>query len=81
MIFANGRLLPDSEWRTVLDGLEDQFNTVRTAPLLTAETVIAAVDALGRRLEAGEFAPLLSRFLPAGVGLAQLLPLLRRESL
>ncbi len=81
MIFANGKLLPDSERRTVLDGLEEQLNAVRLAPSLAAETVISAVDALGRRLEAGEFAPLLSRFLPAGVGLEELLPLLRRESL
>lgn len=81
MIFANGKLLPDSERKTVLDGLEAQLNAIRGAPPLEAETVIRAVDALGKRLEAGEFDPLLSRFLPAGVGLEELLPLLRRESL
>ena len=81
MIFANGTLLPDTERKTVLDGLETQLNAVRAAPPLEAETVIRAVDALGKRLEAGEFAPLLARFLPAGVGLDQLLPLLRREAL
>ena len=81
MIFANGKLLPDSERKAVLNGLEEQLNAVRTAPPLEAETVVNAVDALGRRLETGEFAPLLSRFLPAGVGLEELLPLLRRESL
>ena len=81
MIFANGTLLPDTERKTVLDGLETQLNAVCAAPPLEAETVIRAVDALGKRLEAGEFAPLLARFLPAGVGLDQLLPLLRREAL
>ncbi len=81
MIFANGTLLPDTERNAVLNGLEAQLNAVRGAPPLEAETVISAVDALGRRLEAGEFAPLLARFLPAGVGLDQLLPLLRREAL
>lgn len=81
MIFANGTLLPDTERNAVLNGLEAQLNAVRTAPPLKAETVISAVDALGRRLEAGEFAPLLAQFLPAGVGLNELLPLLRREAL
>jgi len=81
LIFANGTLLPDTERKTVLDSLETQLNAVRAAPPLEAETVIRAVDALGKRLEAGEFAPLLARFLPAGVGLDQLLPLLRREAL
>ena len=81
MIFANGKLLPDSERKTVLNGLEAKLEAVRMAPPLEAETVIAAVDTLGKRLEAGEFAPLLSRFLPAGVGLEELLPLLHRKSL
>ena len=81
MIFANGALLPDSERKAVLKGLEAQLNAVRRFPPLETETVIAAVDALGRRLAAGEFAPLLSRFLPAGVTLDELLPLLRREAI
>jgi len=81
LIFANGTLLPDSERKNVLDGLEARLNNLRAAPPLEAETVIAAVDALGKRLEAGEFAPLLSRFLPAGAPLERLLPLLGREAL
>lgn len=80
MIFADGKLLPDGQRQAVLDGLEARLSAVRMAPPLEAEAVIAAVDALGRRLEAGEFAPLLSRFLPAGVTLDELLPLLRREA-
>lgn len=81
MIFANGEMLFDSERKTVLDGLEAQLNETRTAPTLEAETVINAVDALGKRLADGEFTPLLARFLPAGVTLEELLPLLRREAL
>lgn len=81
MIFANGTLLPDTEWSTVLNGLEPQLNSLRTASPLEAEAVISAVDALGRRLEAGEFASLLAQFLPAGVTLNELLPLLRRDAL
>lgn len=81
MIFANGTMLFDSERKAVLDGLEAQLNATRTAPPLEAETVIGAVDALGKRLAEGEFTPLLSRFLPAGVTLEELLPLLRREAL
>ncbi len=81
MIFADGRLLPDTEQKAVLNGLEAHLNTVRMGPPLAAETVISAVDALGKRLEAGEFAPLLAQFLPARVGLDELLPLLRREAL
>ena len=53
----NGKLLPDTERKAVLDGLEAQLDAVRTAPPLEAETVISAVDALGKRLEDGEFAP------------------------
>lgn len=81
MIFANGKLLPDSQRKTILDGLEAQLNSLRMAPPLETEAVTAAVDALGKRLEAGEFDSLLSRFLPAGVTLEELLPLLCRESL
>ena len=81
MIFAQGKLLPDTQGKALLEGLEARLNAVRAGPLLEAETVIAAVDALGRRLERGEFDALLARFLPAGMGLGELLPLLRRESL
>lgn len=81
MIFANGKLLPDLERKAVLSGLEAQLNAARTAPPLEAEAAVSAVDALGKRLASGEFAPLLSRFLPAGAALDELLPLLSRESL
>ena len=81
MIFAKGKLLPDSERKSVLRDLEEQINAVRTAPPLSVEVVIEAVDALGKRLAGGEFDALLAQFLPGNVTLAQLLPLLRRETL
>ena len=81
MIFANGTLLPDSERKGLLGSLEKEINALRMGPPLRAETVISAVDALGKRLAAGEFDPLLAQFLPAGVTLEELLPLLRREAL
>ena len=81
MIFAQGKLLPDTQGKALLEGLEARLNAVRAGPPLEAETVIAAVNALGRRLERGEFDALPARFLPAGMGLGELLPLLRRESL
>ena len=55
MIFANGKLLPDSRRREVIADLETAVNEVRMGPRLEAETVIAAVDALGKRLAGGEF--------------------------
>ncbi len=81
MIFAKGTLLPDLERKGLLGRLEDEINALRVSSPLRAETVIEAVDALGKRLAAGEFDSLLHRFLPAGVTLEELLPLLRRESL
>lgn len=81
MIFAKGTLLPDSERKNVLAGLEGAINAALMGPPLDPETVIAAVDTLGKRLAAGEFDSLLARYLPAGVSLNELLPLLSRETL
>lgn len=81
MIFANGKLLPDSERKNIIARLEQEINAVRMGPPLEAGTVIAAVDTLGKRLAGGEFDPLLAQFLPAGVTLEDLLPLLTRETM
>lgn len=81
MIFANGKLLPDSQRREVIAGLEAAVNEVRMGPPLEAETVVAAVDALGKRLAGGEFDRLLAQFLPANMTLDDLLPLLTREAI
>lgn len=81
MIFANGTLLPDTERTNLISRLEEQINTTRRGEPLRAETVIHAVDALGKRLAGGEFDPLLAQFLPAGVALTDVLPLLTRETI
>ena len=81
MIFANGKLLPDSQRDKLLQGLENEINAARLGPPLEAETVISAVDALGKRLAGGEFDTLLAQYLPAGAELDDLLPLLSRETL
>lgn len=81
MIFANGKLLPDNQRDKLLQGLETEINAARMAPPLEPEIVISAVDALGKRLVGGEFDALLAQYLPAGVELGDLLPLLGRETL
>lgn len=81
MILAHGQLLPDSALPALLDTLEGEINATRAARTLAPEAVVAALDQLGKRLEGGEFDPLLRQYLPAGVGLDDLLPLLRRETL
>lgn len=81
MIFANGKILPDAERAAVIAGLETQINAARMAQPLRAETVVNAVDQLGKRLRSGEFDSLLAQFLPAGVTLEDLLPLLTWEAI
>lgn len=83
MIFAHGSLLPDSRLPGLLAGLEGELNAALAGPPLPAETVLAALDALGRRLAAGEFDALLRRFLPAGelARLGEVLPLFTRDVL
>lgn len=81
MLLAHGKLLPDSERPGVLARLEEEINGTRAEKTLAPEAVVAAVDALGRRLEAGEFDGLLRQYMPAGMSLEELLPLLSREAL
>lgn len=83
MIFAHGAILPDSRLPALLSQLEPEINAALAGPPLLAETVIAALDTLGHRLAAGEFDPLLRRFLPAGdlPRLGELLPFLTRDAL
>lgn len=81
MIFAHGQLLPDAARPALLDTLETEINETRATKAIDPEAVISALDGLGKRLEAGEFDTLLRQYLPAGVGLDDLLPLLRRETL
>lgn len=83
MMFARGALLPDSRLPALLAGLEPEINAALAGPPLPAETVIAALDALGRRLASGEFDAALRRRLPADAfaRLGDLLPLLTRDAL
>lgn len=81
MLFAHGQLLPDSALPGLLAGLGGEINETRATRTLVPETVIAALDTLGRRLAGGEFDDLLKQYLPAGTHLADLLPLLSRETL
>ena len=51
MIFANGRLLPDSQLSQVLEELEEAVNETRACRTLEPETVISALQAVGERLD------------------------------
>ena len=55
MILANGIQYESSMQSELLAGLEAKLNATLAGPPLEPETVIAAIDALGRRVEAGEF--------------------------
>ena len=83
MIFAHGNILPDSDLPALLDGLEEEINQTRSALTLEAETVIAAIDTLGQRLDRGELDGLLSQYATPKIleALAQVRPVLRREAL
>ena len=55
MIFAKSRFWPDDRQDEILSGLEAYINRVRATKRLEQERVIRALDALGRRVAAGEF--------------------------
>jgi hypothetical protein len=55
MILANGNQYESSMQSEILAGLEEKLNATLAGPPLETETVIAAIDALGRRVAAGEF--------------------------
>ena len=55
MILANGTQYESSMQSEILAGLEAKLNATLAGPPLEPETVIAAIDALGRRVAAGEF--------------------------
>jgi len=55
MILANGKRLESAMQDTVLDGLEERLNETLAKPAPTAETVISAIDELGRRVASGAF--------------------------
>ena len=55
MILANGKRWESSMQSEILAGLEAKLNATLAGPPLEAETVIAAIDELGRRVAAGAF--------------------------
>ena len=62
MILANGTIYPSSEQSALLDSLEESINATRMGEPLSVDTVIGAIDTLGRRMAAGEFDDLLRHF-------------------
>ena len=55
MILANGRLYETSAQSELLSGLENKLIHTLSGPPLEADTVIAALDTLGRQVERGLF--------------------------
>ena len=55
MIFAKSRRWPADRQDEILSGLEAYINRIRATKTLDRERVIRALDALGRRVAAGEF--------------------------
>lgn len=83
MILAGGNLYQTEQQHTVLNGLEAGINRTLMGSRLEPETVIAALDALGQRIDTGVYDALLFR-LPiehAEKQAKQVRELLRRENL
>ena len=83
MIFAKGKLLPDTSLPEVLSGLEAEINAARSTLTLEPERVISAIEALTRQLDSGELDPLLAQFATPKMlaALDDIRPSLTREAL
>lgn len=83
MIFARGRILPDTELPALLERLEEEINATRADLTLEPETVISAIEGLTRRLDSGELNTLLSQFATPRMlaALEEIRPSLSREAL
>lgn len=83
MMFAGGRLLPDSELTPVSGRLEEEITQTLNGPPLETDTVLDALDALGRELDSGALDALIARYAPTGAleELEQVRPQLSRASL
>ena len=66
MIFAGGRLLPDSEVNPVLGYLGEEIAQTLSGPPLEADTVLDALEALGTELDSGALDPLIAQYAPPG---------------
>lgn len=66
MIFANGKLLPDSELSAVLSVLEKDIPHILSGPPLTTDTVLNALEALAQELDSGALDALIAQYAPPG---------------
>ena len=66
MIFAGGRLLPDSEVNPVLGYLGEEIAQTLSGPPLEADTVLDALEALGAELDSGALDGLIAQYAPPG---------------
>ena len=63
MIFAGGKILPDTELNPVLGHLEEETAQTLSGPPLEADTVL---DALVRELDSGALDHLIAQYAPPG---------------
>lgn len=66
MIFAKGSILPDRDPDQVLARLPEDILQALSGPPLSPETVLNALDALGRELDSGALDFLIRQFAPPG---------------
>ena len=83
MILANGIVYQSSEQERILEELEDKINHTRLTENLTPQTVIDAVDKLGKCIAEGEFDILIKDILTDdfGVNIQDIARLLSRENI
>ena len=55
MILAKGKLYDSSEQGRILSGMEEEINHTLAEKTLSADTVITAIDALGKKIADGVF--------------------------
>ena len=83
MIFAKGTILPDTKLAEVLAGLEEEINHSRANLSLEPETVISAIEELGKQLDSGALDAVLAQFATPKMlaVLEDIRPTLTREAL
>ena len=83
MIFAGGKILPDSERSAVLGRLEEDISQTLGGPPLAAETVLDALEALAAELDSGALDALIAQYAPPGAReeLGRVRPQISRKTL
>ena len=66
MIFAGGKILPDTELNPVLGRLEEELAQTLSGPPLETDTVLDALEALGAELDSGALDGLIAQYAPPG---------------